>query len=202
MKKKRWILLWPAIFGAGFLAGVVFSAWKLDGRPGTEAVSQSGDQEQNQQAQVQSRIKGIERMLDGRPGNLEAFVQLGNDYFDIGNFEKAVENYQKALSIDPRNPDVITDMAVGYRRLGNPQEAVNAFRRALEIDSDHSIALFNLGLVLRDDLKDYSGAIAAWERFLQKAGDSPHAVMVRPWVKNLRDTAVPESVNGEKGESK
>ena len=35
------------------------------------------------------------------------------------------------------------------------------------------MALFNLGIVLRDDLKDYPGALKAWETFLQKAGDSP-----------------------------
>lgn len=188
MKKNR-LLSYTAIFAAGFLAGIVFSAWKLDGRPAPAPgpVSSSEDAAQSQQAQIQSRIAGIQRMLDADPGNLEALVQLGNDYFDTGNYEKAVEYYRKSLTINPSNPDVITDMAVAYRKIGNSQEAVNGFRKALDIDADHSIALFNLGLVLRDDLKDDKGAVEAWERFLQKAGDSPHAVMVRPWVKKLRE---------------
>ncbi|MEI7448421.1 MAG: tetratricopeptide repeat protein [Desulfomonile sp.] len=192
MKNTRWFISWPVIFGLGFLAGVVFSAWKLDNRTGQVPVQQPETREHNKQVDIQSRIAGIERMLEVNPGNVEALVQLGNDYFDTGNYEKAVASYQKALSIDPRNPDVITDMAVGYRRLGKPQDAVSAFRRALEIDPDHSIALFNMGLVLRDEVKDYAGAVDAWEKFLQKAGDSPHAVMVRPWIKKLREKATPD----------
>lgn len=185
--KKNQLLSHTIIFVAGFLAGVIFSAWKLDGHDVPRTVSSPPEDASQNQAQLQSRIASIQRMLETDPGNLEALIQLGNDYFDIGNYEKAVENYRKALSINPRNPDVITDMAVAYRKIGNSQEAVNGFRQALTIDPDHAIALFNLGLVLRDDLKDETGAIDVWERFLQKAGNSPHAVMVRPWIKTLRE---------------
>ena len=125
-------------------------------------------------------------MLAVNPNNVEALVHLGNDYFDAGNYEKAVETYQRYIRIDPRNADVIADMGVSYRKLGKSKEAVDAFRKALEVDPDHAMALFNLGIVLRDDLKDYAGALKAWDAFLQKAADSRYAVMVRPWVQQLR----------------
>ena len=126
-------------------------------------------------------------MLAVNPNNVEALVHLGNDYFDAGNYEKAVETYQRYIRIDPRNADVIADMGVSYRKLGKSKEAVDAFRKALEVDPDHAMALFNLGIVLRDDLKDYAGALKAWDAFLQKAADSRYAVMVRPWVQQLRE---------------
>jgi len=176
-----------AVFAAGFLAGVVFSAWKLDtvvrGTPG-EAPSQ---RQTNKRAEVKKRIAGIEKMLAENPGNLTALVQLGNDYFDVGNYEKALEAYKNALKIDPQNADVMTDMGIAYRRVGKAQEAVTSFRNALKADPNHATALFNLGIVLRDDLKDYPGALKAWEAFLEKAKGSPFSVMVQPWVNQLRE---------------
>ena len=185
--KKRSLLSWLGIFVAGFICGVVFSAWKLDRHGAPVSSPAPATSEQNTASGVRSRIAGIEKMLAVNPNNVEALVQLGNDYFDTGNYEKAVETYQRALRIGPRNADVITDMGISYRKLGKSKEAVDAFRKALEVDPNHAMALFDLGLTLRDDLKDYAGALKAWETFLQKAGDSRYAVMVRPWVKQLRE---------------
>lgn len=189
MKNTRIYIPWIVCFAAGFMAGVFFAAWKLDTTHinSTPQPPISGGQTSSQD--VQKRIAGIERMLKENPHNVEALIQLGNDYFDTGNYDKAVEAYQKSLSINPRNPSVLTDLGISYRKLKKPQESVLAFRKALEMDPNHAITLFNLGIVLRDDMKDYAGAIQAWEEFLEKAGDSPHAMMVRPWLKALKEKA-------------
>lgn len=126
-------------------------------------------------------------MLAKTPDNIDALVQLGNDYYDSGNYRKAVEAYEKAVQIKPDNSDVLTDLGVSYRRLGQPDKAISKFQQAIKIDPSHAIALFNLGIVYRDDLKDLPAALKAWETFLEKAGDSPHAVMVRPWVQQLKE---------------
>lgn len=187
VRSTKQIISCVIIFVAGFLTGVFFAAWKLDSKSTASVVKTAPPVEQTGSDEIQNRIAGIERMLKQNPQNLEALIQLGNDYFDTGNHQQAVEAYQKALVIDPRNPDVMTDMGISYRRLKKPEQSAETFRKALEIDPNHVIALFNLGIVLRDDLKDYPGAIEAWESFIQKAGDSPHAVMVRPWLKALKE---------------
>lgn len=187
MKKNPGLIYFPVVFAAGFLAGVFFSAWKLDTAVKPASSPPPAVREQTQQSELQTRIAGLERLLEANPNNLQALIQLGNDNFDSGDFEKAVQWYQKALQIDPKNADVMSDTATGYRKLGDSKEAVTWLQKAVETDPAHAIALFNLGLVLRDDMKDNSGALKAWEQFLEKAGDSPHAVMVRPWVKKLRD---------------
>jgi len=187
VKKNRGLIYFPVVFAAGFLAGVFFSAWKLDTVDRPASAPPAAVREQTQQSELQIRIAGLERLLEANPNNLQALIQLGNDYFDSGDYEKAVQSYRKALQIDPKNADVMTDTATGYRKLGEPKEAVTWLRKAVETEPGHAIALFNLGLVLRDDMKDNAGALKAWEGFLEKAGDSPHAVMVRPWVKKLRD---------------
>lgn len=187
MNRSRTLFSGLALFGAGFLAGVVFSAWKLDiaTSPGTRQPAEMAESN-SPQPDLKTRIAGLEKMLAVRPNDAEVMIQLGNDYFDLGNHEKAVEYYQKSLQIDPRNADVMTDMGISLRKLGKSQESANAFRKALEVDPNHPMALFNLGIVLRDDLNDTDGALNAWEAFLAKAGDSPHAVMVRPWVNQLK----------------
>jgi len=186
LKKSRSLLSWLVIFLAGFVAGIVFSAWKLDTSTGPAAPS-SGEAAQGSKTELANRIVGLEEMLAKTPDNVEARIQLGNDYFDSRNYEKAVEAYQKAVKINPKNADVITDMGIAYRRLGKHNEAVEAFKRAVGVDPGHAVALFNLGIVYRDDLKNLPAAIKAWEAFLEKAGDAPHAVMVRPWLKRVRD---------------
>lgn len=200
MKKNRGLIYFVPVFVGGFLAGVFFSAWKLDtaGRPSPGPVPSA--REQTRQSELETRITGLERVLEANPNNLQAVAQLGNDYFDTGDYEKAVQLYLKALQLDPRNVDLMTDMATAYRKLGDSKEAVTWLRKAVETDPAHAIALFNLGLILRDDMKDNPGALKAWEQFLEKAGDSPHAVMVRPWVKKLRDekaTAAPQQPNSK-----
>jgi cytochrome c-type biogenesis protein CcmH/NrfG len=177
------------VFVAGFVAGVLFSAWKLENIAGRAQAPAQETSEQDMQQELRNRIAGIEKMLAVNPNNLEALTQLGNDYFDTGNFAKAVEAYQKALQLNPNQADVWTDLGVSYRRLNNPAESAKAFRKAQEINPGSAASLFNLGLVLRDDLKDPQGALHAWEKYLTQFPDSPHAVMVRPWVKQLKEAA-------------
>jgi tetratricopeptide (TPR) repeat protein len=183
-------------FVAGFLAGIVFSAWKLDSNVGQGQAFFTGGGEHDQQAALRTRIAELEKRLASKPEDVDVLVQLGNDYFDLGHYAKAVGVYEKAVQIDPRNADVITDMGIGYRKLGKPEESVRAFQKALDANPEHSMALFNLGIVLRDDLKDNVGALKAWELFLKKAGDTPHAVMIRPWVKQLREKIGSGSIGG------
>jgi cytochrome c-type biogenesis protein CcmH/NrfG len=187
VKTSKSLVSFVAVFVAGFVAGIVFSAWKLERvqAPAPQAAPSSAEQ-QNSQELLKNRIAGLEKMLAVNPNNAKALVQLGNDYFDVHNYGKAIATYQKALEIDPNNEDLLTDLGVAYRRSGNPQEAVQSFHKALKYDPGHVQALFNLGIVLRDDLKDYPGALQAWETFLKKAPNAPYAVMVRPWVKQLR----------------
>ncbi|MEJ2716605.1 MAG: tetratricopeptide repeat protein [Deltaproteobacteria bacterium] len=186
MKKRGWVFSWLVIFVAGFIAGIVFSAWRLDivgGLSAPPSQSASGTTE----SQREKRMAGLEKMLSEDPGNVKALIQLGNDYFDSGRYQKAVELYKRALKVQPRNTAVLTDLGVSVRKMGKPRQAVEEFQKALQIDPNQPVALFNLGIVYRDDLKDLPAALKTWERFLETAGDAPYTVMVRPWVKQLRE---------------
>lgn len=181
MKGSRSLSLFILVFIMGFVAGVLFSAWKLP------KFFRAGDTDYSGGSEVSRRIAGLEKMVESNPNNVQALIQLANDYHDMGNHSKAVDYYSRAIAMDPTNPDVITDMGTSYRKLGRSEEAVKAYRRALEVDPNHALAMFNLGIVLRDDFKDYAGALKVWEMFMERAGSNPHSVMVNRWVVQLRE---------------
>ena len=186
MNKKGSLIGIFLVFIAGLMAGIGISAWKLDFH-GVSPQKEGQNKESNPKDELRNRIAAIERMLATNPNNIEAVIQLGNDYFDVGDYQKSVEAYDKALHIDPDNAEVITDKGVAYRRMGKPDESIELFQKALKIDPGQTLAMFNLGIVLRDDKKDFSGALKVWRDFLAKAPDSPHAVMIKPWVKQLEE---------------
>ncbi len=197
MKKNSLWFGWLGFFAAGFLAGIVFSAWKLDNGVGAVQGSRTVNKERDQQVELRARIADLKKRLKLKPKDLDNLVLLGNSYFNAGDYAEAVGTYKKALKIDARNADVMFYMGISYRKIGKPEESVKAFRQALAVNPVHPMALFNLGIVLRDDIKDDAGALKTWELFLKKAGNSPHAVMVRPWVKQLKEKLGSEPSSGK-----
>jgi tetratricopeptide (TPR) repeat protein len=187
MKSSNSIVYIIVVFVIGFISGTIFSAWKLENVGGIPERKESHPAKQDAQAELRTRIAGLEKMLSVKKDEPDIYVQLGNDYFDLGEHEKAIQYYTTALTYVPNNADVMTDLAISYRKSGKPQQAVKYLQQAIDKDPNHSIAMFNLGIILRDDLKDETGALKIWETFLEKSPDSPHAVMIRPWVKQLQE---------------
>ena len=156
----------------GFFGGVMFTIFKSD----TGAIQGPAPTQTQAQAQVpQTRIDQPDRMrmiaaLESEtaknPLNLSAWIQLGNEYFDTDQNEKAIQAYQKALELNPADANVWTDLGIMYRRNGNPQKAIECFDKAIAADPKHEPSRLNKGIVLLHDLKDFDGAIKAWEDLL------------------------------------
>mgnify|MGYP001825093058 CR=1 FL=1 len=144
---------------AGFIAGVAFSAYKLEsGSPaGTEASTS---------ANTAQMARSLEAEVAQNPQNANAWIQLGHVYFDSDQYQPAIAAYQKALALSPNNADVLTDLGIMYRRTGQPGQAIESFDRAIQVDPKHETARFNKGIVLMHDVKDRARAIATWEALL------------------------------------
>src|SRR5271157_3058767 len=106
MRKPPSLLSWALVFGAGFLVGIVFSAWKLESLE-KAAKPPSEDRPIASSGNDQRRIADLEKAVAANPENLRDLILLGNEYFDAGRHQKAVEIYEKALKLDPRNADVV-----------------------------------------------------------------------------------------------
>jgi cytochrome c-type biogenesis protein CcmH/NrfG len=137
------------------------------------------------------RIAALEQETQANPNNANTWTELGNAYFDSDQYEKAISAYKKSLEIEPNNPNIWTDMGVMYRRSGKPEEAIKAFDSAIFVDSKHEVSRMNKGIVLLHDLKDFDGAIRAWEGLLEvnPIAMAPNGISIDEMVVQLKKQA-------------
>lgn len=177
----------------GFLAGIVFSVYKMPGAAmmaGGEGASQ-GAAGPGQMSPEQARVLlSLEREVAANPENVQAWTQLGHIYFDTDQPQKAIEAYDKSLALAPDNPDVITDQGVMYRRIGDAAKAVASFERAIALNPRHETARFNKGIVLIYDLHDKEGGLKAWEDLLEinPGAYAPNGQLLREILAEIRKT--------------
>ncbi len=176
----------------GFLAGIVFSVYKL---PGAAMTGGGGGQQTaagpGEMTPEQARVLlSLEREVATNPDNVQAWTQLGHVYFDTDQPQKAIEAYDKSLALEPDNPDVLTDQGVMYRRIGDAAKAVAAFERAIALNPRHETARFNKGIVLLYDLHDKEGGLKVWEELLEinPGAYAPNGQLVREIVAEIRKT--------------
>lgn len=165
MKKGTAVWIAGIALAAGFLMGVVFSAYKSPKElpiKSSMPVSQPADN-RSLADKTAAQILELEKQAGQNPENADIWTHLGNLYFDTDNFEKAISAYRKSLALRPDNANVWTDLGIMYRHSGQPAEAVKAFDNAIKVDPRHQNSRFNKGIVLMHEMNDIPGAVEAWE---------------------------------------
>jgi cytochrome c-type biogenesis protein CcmH/NrfG len=167
-KETFWLTTLLAL-AVGFFGGVMFAVFKSDmpAMPGRQAPPAQTQAQVPGGADLPGVIAGLESETAQNPQNTQAWIQLGNAYFDSDQYENAIRAYHTALELDPDNANVWTDLGIMYRRSGEPREAVAAFDQAIAVNPTHEPSRLNKGIVLLHDLKDFDGAIKAWEGLLE-----------------------------------
>ena len=118
--------------------------------------------------QLEVAIEKLAARLKDNPENIEGWIMLARSYKLFGRFGESAQAYAQAVTRQPRDAQLLADyadmlaMAQGRRLEGEP-EAIIA--RALESDPRNLKALALAGSVAFEK-KDYSGAVAHWERML------------------------------------
>jgi cytochrome c-type biogenesis protein CcmH/NrfG len=143
----------------GFLSGIIFSD--------KQAPSTNQNSTQQQVVDNSQAIAALEFETAKNPDNGEAWTRLGHAYFDSDQFAKAIMAYNKSLEIIPGDTNVMTDMGVMYRRNGQPSIALETFDKVLLLNPNHEQSLFNKGVVLFYDIKNYEEAINTWKKLVQ-----------------------------------
>lgn len=103
----------------GFLAGIVFSVYKLPGGAmmGGEGGGQQTAAGPGEMTPEQARVLlSLERETATNPDNVQAWTQLGHIYFDTDQPQKAIEAYDKALALESDNPDYLAFLLNGNGR--------------------------------------------------------------------------------------
>ena len=187
VRKETLLLVSLLALAVGFFGGVVFTVFKSDSKaPVLSAPAQMGTPAPA--TGRADRIAALERQTHADPENINAWTELGNAYFDSQQYEKGISAYRKSLELNPNNANVWTDLGVMYRRIGKPEEAIKAFDQAITADSKHEVSRMNKGIVLLHDLRDFDGAIAAWEGLLEvnPIAVAPNGISIDQMVTQLK----------------
>jgi len=134
-------------------------------------------------------ITALEGRLSQNPRDLEALVGLGRVYLQSGQLPKAIEFYKRALGVDGNNVSALSGLAMILAQAGHSDQALGLFDRVLAINPQVPMALLFRGRLLYEDKKDFSGAIANWEEFLQIMPQGGPADVVRGWIEEARREA-------------
>jgi len=189
VKTENTILLMAAALALGFVAGVVFSAYRSSTQLTADGAGTAMPNPALNSQQLATRDALIQKTRDNA-NDARSWIQLGHFYFDTGEPDKAIKSYETALDIDGTDPDVWTDLGVMYRRSDQPQKAVDCFHPALALDPAHEIALFNKGIVLMHDLQDTQRALKSWKLLVQVNPDArtPNGLAVKEMMAELMKT--------------
>lgn len=142
----------------------------------------------------QNRVQSLRALAEQDPKNPQPRVDLGNTYFDAEQYAEAIQWYEAALALNPNDPNVSTDLGVAYYYTNQPARAVAQFEHSLSVDPAHTKTMLNMGIVKAFGQQDLEGAVAAWERVVQLAPDSPEGEAAKKALDGMRQAhPVPDS---------
>lgn len=125
----------------------------------------------------------LEEALALDPTLLPTLVYLARVYMDDHDWAAAVRVLEEAVRQVPDDAALRLNLGICYRHAGRFQEAVAAYERALALDPKDPKPLFDLGILLGDSLKDYAGAIDAFQRYVAAGG--PEAERAAAYVRDV-----------------
>jgi cytochrome c-type biogenesis protein CcmH len=152
-----------AVLAAGIPVGAAVF-YLVVGSPG--ALLQRDEGHAMTRERVEQMVARLAERLEKAPDDAEGWRVLGRSYSVMERYPEAARAYERAAALIPRDAALLADyadalaMAQGRNMAGKPLELVN---RALEIDANQWKALALAGTAALER-KDYSQAIAYWER--------------------------------------
>ena len=120
------------------------------------------------------------------PEMLAGMLQAARQSLFEGRYSEAIAAYQAVLKRDERNVDAMTHLGLIVSVGGHADSALETFDRALKIDPEYAPAYLYRGQVLYEQKQDYTGAVAAWERFMALVPKGEDRDRVAELVKRAR----------------
>ena len=125
------------------------------------------------------------------PADARSLEFLGSIYMQAGKWQEARRVLFGALARSPQSPRVLTALALAETHASGADKAIFYLMQALERQTDYPPALFNLGVIYLQEMKDKAQAAAYFKKYLDVAGNDPHRDYAQRIVEDL--TGVPAS---------
>ena len=129
-------------------------------------------------SEMHAQLDGLLKDLQRNPEDRRLIVSVTNLYYDVGKFDKALFYYNMAIEKNATEPEVIIDAGVCYFNLRDYKKAQEYIEKALAINPEHTIGLYNLGIILSAQGQEEQAA-NVWKKVLDTAPNSPQAGQIR-----------------------
>jgi len=141
----------------------------VSGVPPQTAGSQT-DAQMTQQG-IEANVAALAKRLEQNPNDAEGWTMLARSYLNLEKYSEASNAYARATALKTGDADLLTEYAFvlamtnGRQLEGQPRELI---KKALQIDPENPKALELAGSA-EFQAKNYSAAIAYWQKVLQKS---------------------------------
>ena len=127
-------------------------------------------------------IEALRAALMENPNDIEILLSLGDVYVRERQYVKAKGYYLRASQVAPENLEARTHLGTVAYFLGDVDEALHHYDQVLALNPDYTVALFEMGAVLRYGKQDLPTAVKTWERFLALDPDAEESGQIRELV--------------------
>ena len=116
----------------------------------------------------------------------DAYLEKATDDVAAKRFKDAIETLDEAVEEHGyKTAEIYFFLGYSYDKLGEVEYAEKYYRDALSLDPDIPDALYNLGMLLRDQGRHKEAALY-FDKYLSIKPDTPHAESIRDYVNTYR----------------
>lgn len=90
------------------------------------------------------------RALSMKPEFVEAHMNKADTLLKLNRTDQALSSYQTAVKYGPGNPDAHYNLGTVYLNKGDVANAQKCYQRVLSLNGKHTLAMFNMGLLLTE----------------------------------------------------
>ncbi len=118
-------------------------------------------------ANVEHRIRTLERAIADEPNNPELYVELARCYSSVDDHPQAVRILERAANIDPYYAQASFELGVAYSRLHNYENAIREWEKMTDTDGD-----LDLDSADRSRYASVRAAAECWRQYQQTREDN------------------------------
>lgn len=134
---------------------------------------------------VEGAINDCNAAINLQPENAKAYNLMGSILNNRQNKpQEALQYFDRAVTIDPNYTNAYSNIALAKAKLGENKEALDLLNQIIERNPDHIASYRTRGWV-KQNLKDYEGAVKDYDFVLAKTPNDKYASEKRSYVQNL-----------------
>lgn len=149
-----------------------------------------------QLVKLTEEVIAYRKRVEQNPKDVEALAALGNANLMMRRYTDAKGWYEEALNVDPTRLETRIDLAIALQYLQQPDEAIEQLKLVLAKEPKNATALYNYGVILLEDKRDQTAAIAKWEALMKAHPDDPRVPQLRQVVEGLKNPTAAASPSG------